>query len=163
MEQRFSLLTLAVDDLAASTAFYEALGWRRSARQAEGVAFFQCGGVGLALFPRAELAKDAGISPDSLAGNGMAIAYNTRSRAEVDKVLAEAQAAGAQIVKPAQETFWGGYAGYFRCPAGHLWEVAWNEGFPWTSRATSACRTERATRSSLPGTKAMLKAPAIPI
>jgi hypothetical protein len=129
MEQRISLITLGVQDLATSTAFYEALGWQRSMRQAEGVSFFQCGGLAFALWPWTSLAEDAGISPERSGAGGFALAYNTRTREEVDAVLAEVAALGAVIVKPAAEVFWGGYSGYFRDLDGHLWEVAWNPGF----------------------------------
>lgn len=94
------------------------------------MAFFQCGGIALALFPLADLAKDAGISPARSGFAGFALAFNTRSKEEVDTVLAEAKAAGAEIVKPAEEAFWGGYSGYFRDVDNYLWEVAWNPGFP---------------------------------
>lgn len=130
MEQRLNLVTLGVGDLARSTAFYERLGWQRSARKAEGVAFFQAGGVVLGLFPRDDLAGDAGIDPKGTGFTGVALAYNTRTRDEVEAVLAEAVAAGGSLVKPAQEAFWGGYSGYFADPDGFLWEVAWNPGFP---------------------------------
>ena len=129
MEQRITLLTLGVRDLARSVMFFERLGWRRSVRQAEGVAFFQCGGIAVSLYPWAELAGDAGVSADGGGFGGVTIAYNTRRREDVDGVLAEAATAGAKIVKPAQEAFWGGYSGYFRDLDGHLWEVAWNPGF----------------------------------
>lgn len=129
MEQRYTLVTLGVRDLDKSTAFFERLGWRRSVRRAEGVSFFQCGCVALALFPRSELAKDAGISADGAGFSGFAIGYNTRSKNEVDAILAEAEAAGGAIVKAAEQAFWGGYSGYFRDLDGHLWEVAWNPGF----------------------------------
>ncbi len=86
-------------------------------------------GIAVSLFPRAELAKDAGISAEGTGFSGIAIAYNTRSKEDVDSVLAEAESCGAEIVKPAQEAFWGGYSGYFRDLDGHLWEVAWNPGF----------------------------------
>ena len=132
MEQRLTLVTLGVTDLARSRAFYESLGWRRSARKAEGVAFFQMGGVVLSLFGRADLAKDAGLTDAGEPGRfgGIALAYNARSREEVDAVLAEAVAVGARLLKPAQEAFWGGYSGYFADPDGYPWEVAWNPGFP---------------------------------
>ena len=129
MEQRISLITLGVQDLAASTAFYEALGWQRSMRQAEEVSFFQCGGLAFALWPWTSLAADAGISPERSGGGGFALAYNARTREEVDAVLTEVAALGATIVKPAGEVFWGGYSGYFSDLDGHLWEVAWNPGF----------------------------------
>ena len=132
MEQRLTLVTLGVTDLARSRAFYESLGWQRSAKKAEGVAFFQMGGVVLSLFGRADLAKDAGLTDAGQTGSfgGIALAYNTRSREEVDAVLAEAVAVGARLLKPAQEAFWGGYSGYFADPDGYPWEVAWNPGFP---------------------------------
>jgi hypothetical protein len=130
MEQRVSIVTLGVADLKRSREFYERLGWRRSMAKAEGVVFFQAGGMALALYPRHELAKDAHIAADGQGFSGMALAYNARSRAEVDSVLAEATAAGAKILKPAQETFWGGYSGYFSDLDGFSWEIAWNPSFP---------------------------------
>jgi len=129
MQQRVSLITLGVADLQRSREFYEHLGWRRSMIQAEGVVFFQAGGMALALYPRDELAKDANIASDGRGFSGMALAYNTRHREEVDSVLAQAQAAGAKLLKPPQEAFWGGYSGYFSDPDGFLWEVAWNPSF----------------------------------
>jgi uncharacterized protein len=129
MEQRVSLITLGVADLGRSREFYERLGWRRSMAKAEGVVFFQTGGMALALYPRVELARDAKLSPVGNGFCGMALAYNARTRGEVDLVLAEALAAGARILKPAQEAFWGGYSGYFCDPDGIPWEVAWNPSF----------------------------------
>ncbi len=129
MEQRVSLITLGVADLARSIAFYEALGWTRSMRNAEGVAFFQCGGMAVALWPRTELAGDAGIPPEGSGFSGIALAQNVRAREEVDEVLAEAVTAGGSLIRAAAEAFWGGYQGYFADPDGHLWEVAWNPGF----------------------------------
>ena len=136
MEQRVSLITLGVADLAASTGFYERLGWKRSVRAAQGVAFFQAGGMALALYPFADLAADAGLNGERSGSAAIALAYNARSKAETDAVLAEASAAGAVVVKPAGDTFWGGYAGYFRDLDGHLWEVAWNPGFALAADGT---------------------------
>jgi uncharacterized protein len=130
MEQRLSIVTLGVADLSRSTEFYERLGWRRSMAKAEGIVFFQAGGMALALFPRHELAKDANIDADGHGFGGMSIAYNARNREEVNSVLAEAETAGARLLKPAQEAFWGGYSGYFSDQDGFLWEVAWNPFFP---------------------------------
>jgi catechol 2,3-dioxygenase-like lactoylglutathione lyase family enzyme len=130
MEQRINLITLGVKDLNPSREFYERLGWRRSMANTEGIVFFQAGGMALALYPRDELAKDANIASDGHGFSGMALAYNTRNREEVDSVLIQAQAAGAMLVKPAREAFWGGYSGYFSDPDGFLWEVAWNPSFP---------------------------------
>lgn len=130
MEQRLSLVTLGVRDLERARRFYEALGWSRSLKDAGGVCFFQLGGIVLSLWDRSELAKDANL-PDGPPGfPGMALAHNCRSRDEVDRALAEAEAAGARILKPARDTFWGGYAGYFADPDGFPWEVAWNPDFP---------------------------------
>jgi catechol 2,3-dioxygenase-like lactoylglutathione lyase family enzyme len=130
MEQRVSLITLGVASLDRSREFYERLGWKRSMTNAEGIVFFQTGGMAMALFPREELAKDANLHPDVNGFQGIALAYNARTRAEVDSVLREAEAAGATLAKAAQEAFWGGYSGYFTDPDGFLWEVAWNPAFP---------------------------------
>ncbi|MGH6836226.1 MAG: VOC family protein [Methylocella sp.] len=129
MEQRISLVTLGVADLKLSREFYERLGWKRAMKGEEGVVFFQAGGMALALYPRTALAADAAVSPDGSGFRGIALAYNTRSREEVDFVLAEATAAGATVLKKAQDAFWGGYSGYFADLDGFAWEVAWNPGF----------------------------------
>jgi len=130
MEQRISIITLGVADLKRSGAFFERMGWRRSAVKTDGILFFQTGGMALALYPRHELANDANVAADGHGFNGVTLAYNTRSREEVDSVVQEAATAGARILKPAQEAFWGGYSGYFSDPDGFLWEVAWNPFFP---------------------------------
>ena len=97
----------------------------------EGIVFFQAGSMALALYPRPELAeKYANIASDGQGFGGITLAYNVRSRDEVDMVLAEAQSAGARLLKPAEEAFWGGYSGYFSDPDGFPWEVAWNPSFP---------------------------------
>lgn len=126
MQPRLTLLTLGVADLGRAVRFYEALGWTRSRYASEGVAFFQLGGLVLSLYPRAALAEDAGIAAEGYGFRGFALAHNTGSRAETDAVLADAVAAGATLVKPAEDAFWGGYSGYFADPDGTLWEVAWN-------------------------------------
>ena len=126
MEQRLSLVTLGVADLARARRFYEdGLGWRRNNDNAD-VAFYQMPGMIFALWPRPSLAEDAAVVDTGATFSGMALAYNARSREEVDSVLAEAAAAGGTVAKPAHETFWGGYSGYFADPDGHLWEVAHN-------------------------------------
>jgi|SRR5580658_222758 predicted lactoylglutathione lyase len=130
MEQRVSLITLGVSNLERSQQFYERIGWRRSMAQSEGIVFFQAGGMAVALYPREELAKDAKVAPEGSGIPGITLAYNARNRSEVDSVLADAVAAGAKLLKPAQEAFWGGYSGYFSDPDGYLWEVAWNPSFP---------------------------------
>lgn len=129
MEQRLSLITLGVEDLARSIAFYEALGWERSVRAASGVAFFQAGSIALSLYPREALAKDAGVSADGSGFRGFALAHNVRGREEVDAVLREAVAAGGTLLKPAEDAFWGGYSGCFADPENVIWEVAWNPDF----------------------------------
>lgn len=129
MEQRLSIVTLGVSDLSRSREFYERLGWRKSTASSEGIVFFPAGCMALALYPRAELAKDANVAADGTGFGGITLAYNARRREDVDHVLAEAKTAGAKILKPAQEVFWGGYSGYFSDPDGFLWEVAWNPFF----------------------------------
>jgi len=130
LEQRVTLITLGVLDLEKSAAFFERLGWRRSVKDAEGAAFYQCGSIALGLHSRDALAADANVDSAGSGFEGITIAHNVRSKEEVAEVLAEAEAAGATIVKPAQDTFWGGHHGYFRDLDGHLWEVAWNPFFP---------------------------------
>ena len=131
MEQRISLITLGVTDLARSRSFYEhGLGWQPSSASNEQVSFFQTGSMVLALYGKTALAQDAQLAPEGTGFGGIALAYNVRQREEVDAVLAEAQAAGATLLTSAQETDWGGYAGYFADLDGYPWEVAWNPHFP---------------------------------
>jgi catechol 2,3-dioxygenase-like lactoylglutathione lyase family enzyme len=125
MEQRVSLVTLGVSDLARARAFYEALGWRTGAAPADDVVFFQTGGSILALWGREQLAEDSAVEDDGGWG-GVALAYNGRSEQEVDAVIEEARAAGAKIAREPAATFWGGYSGVFIDPEGHPWEVAHN-------------------------------------
>jgi len=128
MEQRLSLVTLGVADVARAQAFYERIGWR--GQQVEHTVFFQAGGIALVLWDRASLARDAGVPlEEPVAFEGIALAHNVRSANEVDAILAAVQAAGGRVTRPAAETFYGGYAGYFADPDGHLWEVAHNPGF----------------------------------
>jgi predicted lactoylglutathione lyase len=126
MEQRISLITLGVRDLARSRAFYEALGWQTNAGPDDDVAFFQAGPMIFALWDRAKLAEDTGGRQDSGGWGGITPAYNARSPEEVDQVLEEARTAGAEIPRPGGKTFWGGYSGVFVDPDGHGWEVAHN-------------------------------------
>ena len=125
MEQRVSLITLGVSDLARARAFYEALGWTTRAAPWDDVVFFQAGGMVVALWDRASLAEDSGVE-DSGGWGGLTLAHNLRSPAEVDAVIEEARAAGADIVREPAETFWGGYSAAFTDPDGHPWEVAHN-------------------------------------
>jgi len=129
MEPRLTLITLGVGEIARARKFYEALGFKAGRASEESVTFFPAGGVVLALFGRAALAEDATVADSKPEFSGVALAHNACSEADVDKAMAEAIAAGAKLVKPAGKTFWGGYAGYFADPDGHLWEVAHNPYF----------------------------------
>jgi catechol 2,3-dioxygenase-like lactoylglutathione lyase family enzyme len=129
MEPRLTLITLGVADVARARAFYEALGFKAARASKGSVAFLPAGGAVLALWGRGNLAEDAGVADSNPGFSGIALAHNARSEADVDKAMAEAVAAGAKLVKPAAKTFWGGYAGYFADPDGHLWEVAHNPYF----------------------------------
>ena len=131
MEQRVSLITLGVRDLARARAFYEALGWTTRAAPEDDVVFFQAGGMVLALWDRASLAEDSCVE-DSGGWGGITPAHNVRSPADVDAVIEEARAAGAEIVREPAEAFWGGYTAAFTDPDGHPWEVAHNPR--WTIR-----------------------------
>ncbi|GAA0725185.1 VOC family protein [Dactylosporangium roseum] len=129
MEQRVSIVTLGVADLHQARTFYERLGWR--GQEVEETVFFQAGRMALVLWGRGKLAADSGIEDHGTDGfGGMALAHNVRSRAEVDEVLSAAAEAGATITRAAGETFYGGYAGCFTDPDGHVWEIAHNPGFP---------------------------------
>ena len=131
MEQRVSLVTLGVRDLARARAFYEALGWTSGAAPADDVVFFQAGGMIVALWGREQLAEDT-VVEDSGGWGGVTLAYNTRSPAEVDAVLEEVRRAGGTVTRKGGEAFWGGYTGAFLDTEGHAWEVAHNPH--WTVR-----------------------------
>ena len=131
MEQRVSLITLGVRDLARARAFYEALGWTTGAQPADDVVFFQAGGLVFALWGRDQLAEDTAVE-DSGGWGGVTLAYNTRSTEEVDAVLEEVRRAGGTVTRDGAETFWGGYSGAFVDTEGHPWEVAHNPH--WTVR-----------------------------
>ena len=125
MEQRLSLITLGVRDVARSRAFYEALGWTTRSEPGSDIVFFQAGGTIVALWSRAELATDT-VVEDAGGWGGITLAHNVRSPAEVDAVLAEAEMTGATIARSGAETSWGGYSGVFFDHDGHAWEVAHN-------------------------------------
>jgi uncharacterized protein len=125
VEQRVSLITLGVTDLARARTFYEALGWTTRARPGDDVVFFQAGGMIVALWDRAELAADT-VVEDAGGWGGITLAYNVRSPEEVDEVIAEAERAGGTINRAPGEAFWGGYTAVFSDPDGHPWEVAHN-------------------------------------
>ncbi|WP_406830742.1 VOC family protein [Pedococcus sp. KACC 23699] len=124
MDQRVSLVTLGVGDLARAEAFYTALGWQRG-NDEQDVVFFQCGGMVVALWDRGSLAEDSVVT-DGGGWGGVTLALNVGSPAEVDAVLDEARAAGARIGRTGARTEWGGYSGVFLDPDGHPWEVAHN-------------------------------------
>jgi catechol 2,3-dioxygenase-like lactoylglutathione lyase family enzyme len=128
MKPKLSLITLGVEDLDRSLRFYrDGLGLPTENYDPDaGVVFFRLEGLLLAIWPREELAGDAGIPPAGSGFSGIALAHNEPNKEGVDAVFAEALAAGATSVKQPTDTFWGGYAGYFADPDGHLWEVAWN-------------------------------------
>ena len=125
MDQRLSLVTLGVGDVARSREFYEALGWVTGAGPDDDVVFFQAGRMIVALWARGELAGDSGVQ-DGGGWGGVTLAHNVRSPSAVDTVISEARAAGATITREGGETFWGGYSGVFIDPDGHPWEVAHN-------------------------------------
>lgn len=137
MKPRISLITLGVDDLEASLRFYrDGLGLATDGIIGTefdhgAVVFFELqANLKLALYPRKNLSKDSGLPLQSPSALEFSIGHNVASRAQVDQAMAQAKDAGAAIVKSAQDTFWGGYAGYFQDPDGHLWEVAWNPQWP---------------------------------
>jgi len=137
MKPRITILTLGVSDLERSLAFYrDGLGLPSEGivgREYEygAVAFFQLeNGLTLALWPRASIALDTGLATQPPSATEFAIGHNVRSKEEVDAVMRQSEGAGARIVKTAAPTFYGGYAGYFQDPDGHLWEVAWNPQIP---------------------------------
>ena len=125
MEQRLSLVTLGVRDLAVARRFYEAMGWRTGAGPDDDVVFFQAGCMIVALWGRAELAEDSAVA-DGGGWGGVTLAYNVSSPDEVDAVIEEARAAGATIGRKPGKTFWGGYSAVFLDPDGHPWEIAHN-------------------------------------
>lgn len=133
MKARITVLTLGVDDLDVAVRFYrDGLGWSTegivgSEFEHGAVAFFDLdGGLRLALWPRRSISHDTGLPESARSPTDMTLGHNVSSKSEVDAIMRQAQDAGATIVKPAAATFWGGYAGYFQDPDGHLWEVVWN-------------------------------------
>ena len=129
MEQRVSLITLAVADVEKARGFYRAMGWDE-VDSPDGIVVFDLLSQSLGLYPIAELAKDMGVDQDVLGHGAMTLSYNGRNRAEVDAVIAAAAQAGAEVLKEPQEVFWGGYGGYFRDLDGHIWEVTFNPFAP---------------------------------
>lgn len=133
MKPRITLITIGVDDLERSLRFYrDGLGLKTEGIvgtefEHGAVAFFDLqAGLKLAIWPRKSIAHDSGLPLGKPSPTEFTIGHNVSSKAEVDTIMEQARKAGAVIVKPAHDTFWGGYAGYFQDPDGHLWEVAWN-------------------------------------
>lgn len=147
MEQRISLITLAVEDVARSAAFYQALGWKQ-VETPDGMAVFDLLGQALGLYPRADLARDMGLEPDQLGSGAMTLAHNLRSKDEVAQIFELAIAAGARGLKEPHDVFWGGHIAYFADPDGHVWELAFNPfsnlrndgAFRWNGYAADADR-----------------------
>ena len=131
MKPKISLITLGVGDLARARRFYEeGLGLEKLDEGDEGVAFYDMGGTWLALWPREELAKDAGVALNANGFAAVSIAHNLTSREAVDRLVDQAVAAGGTLVRKPEDTFYGGYAGYFADTEGFLWEIAWNPFIP---------------------------------
>ncbi len=129
MEPRLSMITLGVADVKKSTVFYRKLGFPLSKHSMKEISFFELKGTWLALYPKKELAKDAHVAFGKGGHQSVTLAHNVRSKKEADEVFRQAKKAGATVVKPLQDVFWGGYSGYFKDPDGYLWEVAWNPHF----------------------------------
>jgi hypothetical protein len=131
MDARITMISLGVKNLERATAFYEnILGWEKTAASNEMISFFQLNGILLGLYGWVPLAEDAGVPAKGEGFRGVALAYNTRLKEEVDAIFEELKEKGVTIVKAPEEVFWGGYSGYFSDPEGHLWEVAWNPYLP---------------------------------
>lgn len=128
-DQRVSLITLGARDIPRLAAFYEALGWQRT-ENPHGIVAFDLIGQTLALYELENLAGDLGLPPDALGHGAMTLAHNVRNREDVAPLMDRAEKAGARILRPAGEVFWGGVIGYFADPEGHIWEIAWNPGAP---------------------------------
>lgn len=132
MEQRISLITLGARDVTALAAFYDALGWQRVETQ-DGVIAYDLLGQTLGLYPLEKLAEDIGVDMAELGAGSSTLGYNVREKQDVARIMARAEAAGARILKPAADVFWGGHHGYFADPEGHIWEVAHNPFSPLNS------------------------------
>jgi predicted lactoylglutathione lyase len=129
MKSAISIITLGVKNIARSKKFYQKLGFKPSSASQDDVVFFHTNGVVLALYPKHLLAKDAKLSSEASGFGGITLAHNVKKKQDVAKLLSEAEKAGAKILKPAQDVFWGGHSGYFADPDGYPWEVAWNPFF----------------------------------
>lgn len=135
MRQKLNVITLGVSDLAALLKFYrDGLGWKTAGDSSDSIAFFDMGGIVLALYPRKMLADDVSIPEQGSGFSGITLAYNAKSEEEVNQVFVQVEKVGASIVKPPHKVFWGGYSGYFADPDKHLWEVAYNPYWSFDER-----------------------------
>lgn len=131
MEQRVTIIGLGVKNLKASTLFYEKkIGWKKMASSNEDITFFQLNGILLSLYPREKLAEDAQVDASGNGFKAFTLAYNTRSKEEVDALFEQLEEKGVKIVKPPEEVFWGGYSGYIADLDDNLWEIAFNTFLP---------------------------------
>ena len=142
MDQRITMVTLGVTDLARAGAFYAALGWRKAEESQPGITFYQCPGMMMGLFPLDELARDQGQPDANLGFGAMSLAQNQPDREAVDAVFRQAIAAGAAALKEPEPVFWGGYSGYFADPDGHIWEIAHNPFAPLSEDGTLTLPSE---------------------
>jgi catechol 2,3-dioxygenase-like lactoylglutathione lyase family enzyme len=125
MEQRISLITLAVEDIPRAAAFYQAMGWQQ-VDTPDGMVVFDLLGQTLGLYPKADLARDMGLDPAELGSGAMTLAHNVRNKEDVAQIFEQARAAGARVLKEPHDVFWGGHIAYFADPDGHVWELAYN-------------------------------------
>lgn len=131
MEQRLTIVGLGVNDLKVSSRFYEeTFGWKKMTSSNESIAFFQLNGILLSLYPKDKLAEDAMVSPEGNGFKGFSLAYNTRTKEEVDILVKTLESKGVKIVKRPEEVFWGGYSSYIADPDENLWEIAFNPYLP---------------------------------
>ena len=127
MEQRLTIIGLGVNDLQESNDFYEKkFGWNKLDSSNDNIAFFKLNGILLSLYPREKLAEDAKVSAEGNGFKGFSLAYNARTKEEVDKTISDLSRKGVRVVKKAENVFWGGYSGYIADPDGNLWEIAFN-------------------------------------
>jgi len=130
MNQHLHIITLGVKDFKKSFEFYsQMLGWKAASNSNDDIAFFQAGGMVLALYPREALEEDALVTVKGFGFSGFTLAYNARSEAEVDEIISGLKSKGVKIVKEPQKVFWGGYSSYFADPDDNRWEVAYNPSF----------------------------------
>lgn len=131
MEQRLTIIGLGVKDLEVANTFYEEkFGWKKKSSSNESISFFQLNGILLSLYPSDKLAEDATVNPEGSGFKKFSLAYNTRSKEEVDDLIAELEAKGVKIIKRPEEVFWGGYSGYVADIDDNLWEIAFNPFLP---------------------------------